>query len=133
MALQVGRGLFPAYIASDRLHDICTQNTTAIMSLWERIKYFFLGNKQREVLGCLHKLCHPSIHFISEETEDIFFRLKELASKRHKEKFCHDHIYSSYMSRPHIKDNPDNGLLCIEQYSMLCNYPIWGKRFVFFR
>ncbi len=132
MALQVGGGLFPAYIASDRLHEICTQDTPPIMSLWERIKDFFLGNKQREALDCLYKLCHPSIHFTSEEAEDIFFRLKELASKGHKEKFCHNHIYSSCTSKLHIKDNQDNDLLCIEQYGMLCNYTILGKRFVFY-
>ncbi|MFT8209823.1 MAG: hypothetical protein ACMZI0_02880 [Symbiopectobacterium sp.] len=132
MTLQVGGGYFPAYIDSDRLYDICTQDTLPVMSLWGRIKDFFLGNKQREALDCLYKLCHPSIHFTSDDAEDIFFRLKELASARHKKKFCHDHIYSSCTSKLHIKDNRGNDLLCIEQYGLLCNYTILGKRFVFY-
>lgn len=132
MALQIGNGYFSSYINSDRIYDIYAHDTSPVMSLWERIKDFFLGNKLSAALDCLHKLCHPSIHYTSAYLEDLFFKLKELASEGHKKKFCHNHIYSSCTSKLHIKDNWGNDLLCIEQYGMLSNYTIMGKHFSFY-
>lgn len=132
MALMIGNGYFPSYINSDRIYDIYVHDTPPIMSLWERIKDFFWGYELTAALDCLHKLCHPSIHYTSADIEDIFFKLKELASEGHKKKFCHNHIDSSCESKLYIKDNWGKDLLCIEQYGMLSNYTIMGKRFSFY-
>lgn len=132
MALLIGNGYFSSYIDSDRIYDIYAHDTPPVMSLWERIKDFFLGHELTAALDCLHKLCHPSIHYTSVYIEDLFFKLKELASEGHKKKFCHNHIYSSCTSKLHIKDNWGNDLLCIKQYGMLSNYTIMGKHFSFY-
>ncbi|MFS1563645.1 MAG: hypothetical protein ACL7AX_08920 [Candidatus Arsenophonus phytopathogenicus] len=44
MSISIGSGYFHTYISNEKINDILEKNTPPHMSLWEKIKDFFLFN-----------------------------------------------------------------------------------------
>lgn len=131
MSFTVGNSFFTANISDNKINELFTKDSMPHMTLWEKIINYFFPTGRGEALICLHKLCNPTIDLTNNDIEEIFFRLKELASPGYKDRFCHDHIDSSTTGKLHIKGDDGDDLLYIEQNGELCNYTILGKTFIF--
>lgn len=131
MSFTVGNSFFTANISDNKINELFTKDSMPHMTLWEKIINYFFPTGQGEALLCLHKLCNPTIDLTNKDIEEIFFRLKELASPGYKDRFCNDHIDSSTTGKLHIKGDDGDDLLYIEQNGELCNYTILGKTFIF--
>lgn len=131
MGISVGNSYLTAGISNDRINEMLITHTPPHMTIWEKIKDFFFSTGEREALDCLFRLCNPTPNLTSSEIEDTFFRLKALCSPGCKERFCHNHVDSSFTGRLHIKDESGDDLLYIEMNGKVCNYNILGKLFIF--
>ncbi|MGL9751236.1 MAG: hypothetical protein ACR5LC_08420 [Symbiopectobacterium sp.] len=55
-----------------------------------------------------------------EEVENVFFKLKELASPEYKDRFCNSHLYSSEDNCMHIQGDDGNTIPVIGEKGNKC-------------
>ncbi len=103
MSLYVGSSFLPACISSQTIHKIHLSDASPTLSLWEKIKDFFLNNHHDQAIDCLFKLCHPHQGISREEVESLFFQLRELAALGYKNNFIVDSDSSSEIFLPYYK------------------------------
>ncbi|MFS1583981.1 MAG: hypothetical protein ACL7AY_15315 [Candidatus Arsenophonus phytopathogenicus] len=133
MSISFGSGFFETKITSyqiNKMMDFNYRGEGLFIEIWEKIKNFFFSTGRDEAIDNLKKLCNPQAPLSLNEVESIFFKLKELASTTHKNRFCNSHLYSSKDNYMHIQGDDGNVIIGIAEKDGQCFYSVLNKIFI---